>query len=152
MGRVTDASDRPTPYRRDMDTTRASDSERERTAEQLRAAIGDGRLTLTEYDERLRAAYAAVTRADLARVTADLPPPVVQNTPAPRPDRAREWIKPWREWAGGALVMVAIWAGISITAGEPGSFWPAIPLGIWAAVIFYEMITGQQRAGCSRNR
>jgi uncharacterized protein DUF1707 len=51
---------------------RASDAERERTAEGLRHAAGEGRLTVDELDERLAAAYGAVTRGDLERLTADL--------------------------------------------------------------------------------
>jgi hypothetical protein len=44
------------------------------TAERLRAAVADGRLQLTELDERLSAAYEAKTYAELERITADLPP------------------------------------------------------------------------------
>jgi hypothetical protein len=52
---------------------RASDADRERTAEQLRHAAGEGRLTVDELDERLDAAFAARTHADLQRLVADLP-------------------------------------------------------------------------------
>ena len=38
---------------------RASDAEREQTAELLRRAAGEGRLTLDELDERLGAVYEA---------------------------------------------------------------------------------------------
>jgi hypothetical protein len=53
---------------------RASDADRERAGELLRRAAGDGQLTIDELDERLGAAYAARTRADLEAVTADLQP------------------------------------------------------------------------------
>jgi hypothetical protein len=56
---------------------RVSDADREQTAEALRMAAGDGRLTLDELDERLAAAYAAKTYADLESVTSDLPGPGV---------------------------------------------------------------------------
>jgi hypothetical protein len=59
---------------------RVSDADREQAAEMLRTAAGDGRLTLDELDERLSAAYAAKTYADLESVTSDLPGPGV---PAP---------------------------------------------------------------------
>ena len=59
---------------------RVSDADREQAAEVLRKAAGDGRLTLDELDERLPAAYAAKTYADLESVTSDLPGPGV---PAP---------------------------------------------------------------------
>ncbi len=56
---------------------RASDAERERAAELLRAGYADGRLTRDEFDERLAVAYAAKTRADLRGLTSDLPGIVV---------------------------------------------------------------------------
>jgi Domain of unknown function (DUF1707)/Cell wall-active antibiotics response 4TMS YvqF len=52
---------------------RASDADRERTAEILREAAGDGRLTMDELDERLDAVYAAKTYAELEPITHDLP-------------------------------------------------------------------------------
>ena len=52
---------------------RASDAERDEAAEVLRAAFSEGRLTRTELDERLTAAYAAKSRADLQGLTGDLP-------------------------------------------------------------------------------
>jgi hypothetical protein len=53
--------------------TRASDSEREETVARLREAAAEGRLTVEELDERIDAAYAATTRAELEPLTADLP-------------------------------------------------------------------------------
>jgi hypothetical protein len=53
---------------------RASDADRERVTEVLRQAAGEGRLTLDELDERLGAAYAAKTFAELEPITRDLPP------------------------------------------------------------------------------
>jgi Domain of unknown function (DUF1707)/Cell wall-active antibiotics response 4TMS YvqF len=52
---------------------RASDGEREAVVAQLHDALGEGRLTLQEFSERLDRAYAASTRANLAQLTADLP-------------------------------------------------------------------------------
>ena len=52
---------------------RASDADRERVAETLRSAAGDGRLTMDELDERLDAVYAAKTYAELVPITQDLP-------------------------------------------------------------------------------
>ena len=61
--------DNPTPRGR----MRAADSDRERVAEQLRVAHADGRLDLTEYDERVQQAWAARTYGELDVLTADLP-------------------------------------------------------------------------------
>ncbi|MGH3373630.1 MAG: DUF1707 SHOCT-like domain-containing protein [Actinoallomurus sp.] len=52
---------------------RASDTEREDVVTLLARALGDGRLTRAEFDERIEAAYAAKTRADLDALTTDLP-------------------------------------------------------------------------------
>jgi hypothetical protein len=52
---------------------RASDADRERVANVLREAAGDGRLTMDELDERLDAVYAAKTYAELQPITRDLP-------------------------------------------------------------------------------
>jgi hypothetical protein len=51
---------------------RASDVDREQTAELLRRAAGDGRLTVEELDERLAEAFAARTRAELEQLVADV--------------------------------------------------------------------------------
>ncbi len=56
-----------------MDRLRISDDDRHRVAEVLRAAAGDGRIDLSELDERLEATYAAKTYADLVPITVDLP-------------------------------------------------------------------------------
>jgi Domain of unknown function (DUF1707) len=51
---------------------RASDADRDRVIELLRAAVADGRLDRAEFDERLDAALAARTIDALAPLTADL--------------------------------------------------------------------------------
>ena len=52
---------------------RASDADRDIAADILCAAVGDGRLTLDELDERLGAALSARTITELAALIADLP-------------------------------------------------------------------------------
>ena len=47
------------------DNLRASDADRQRVAEQLKAALDEGRLALDEYDDRLQQVYTAKTYADL---------------------------------------------------------------------------------------
>jgi hypothetical protein len=64
---------------------RACDADRERTADLLRTAFVEGRLSQDELDERLGRVYTSRTYADLATQTADLPlPPTRQRMPAPR--------------------------------------------------------------------
>ncbi|WP_175408549.1 DUF1707 domain-containing protein [Streptomyces sp. TRM64462] len=52
---------------------RASDTEREQIAERLREAVAEGRLDMTEFEERLDAAYKARTHGELEPLVRDLP-------------------------------------------------------------------------------
>src|SRR5580658_4115755 len=71
---------------------RASDTDRDRVIDVLRAAAGEGRLTPDEFEERMQAVLSARTFGELATFTADLPPasasalpgrPVVRAAAAP---------------------------------------------------------------------
>lgn len=53
---------------------RASHADRDRVAELLRVAAGDGRLTADELDQRLERALTARTVGELAELSRDLPP------------------------------------------------------------------------------
>jgi hypothetical protein len=69
---------------------RASDADRERVAEVLRRAAGEGRLGLDELEERLGSVYAARTYAELEPLTHDLPaaggpPPMTSPAPSRAP-------------------------------------------------------------------
>ncbi len=61
------------PDRPERSDLRASDVDRELTAQQLRRHASAGRLTLAELDQRLEWAYSATTIGDLRKLTADLP-------------------------------------------------------------------------------
>jgi hypothetical protein len=63
------------------DKIRAADADRDRVAEILGTAFTEGRLSKDEYDDRLAAAFAARTYADLDRLVADLP----RQAPVARP-------------------------------------------------------------------
>src|SRR3954454_9363970 len=52
---------------------RAGDSDRKAVADQLKAALDEGRLDLSEYDERVQRTYGAKTYADLDGLLDDLP-------------------------------------------------------------------------------
>ncbi|SEL16836.1 protein of unknown function [Blastococcus sp. DSM 46786] len=65
----------------DVPVLRASDAEREAVVARLQAAVGEGRLDLDEFAQRAEKAYAAVSRAELDLLVADLPgnaPPPVE--------------------------------------------------------------------------
>ncbi|MGO1948741.1 MAG: DUF1707 SHOCT-like domain-containing protein [Mycobacteriaceae bacterium] len=65
-----DQSGRPDPSHR---TVRIGDSERDNALSILAVHFADGRLSLTEYDERCRDAAAALTRDELDVLFTDLP-------------------------------------------------------------------------------
>jgi Domain of unknown function (DUF1707) len=56
----------------DFPELRASDADRDRVLDVLRAAVGDGRLTAEEFDERVEATLSSRTLGELAALTADL--------------------------------------------------------------------------------
>ena len=76
----------------DPSMMRVSDADRQRVADVLRDAAGDGRLDLDELDERLGLTWQAKTYADLVPITIDLqaagpvaPPVPARRTPAVGP-------------------------------------------------------------------
>src|SRR3954469_16424120 len=61
---------------------RAGDKDRQRVVEQLGKHMGEGRLTVQEFDERIVRAHASVYLDELPALTADLPEePRPQHTP-----------------------------------------------------------------------
>ncbi|MGJ6963049.1 DUF1707 SHOCT-like domain-containing protein [Streptosporangium sp. G11] len=75
---------------------RVSDAEREAAVEWLRVASVEGRLTLGELTERTEAAYTALTQAELAVITSDLPgghpaPAPAYRPPPPERGQVRRW-------------------------------------------------------------
>jgi hypothetical protein len=136
------------------DDMRAGDSDRKAVADQLKAALDEGRLDLSEYDERLQKTYAAKTFGDLNGLLDDLPgtmPPersqvqpvaAQAHAPATNEPQAAEssWLPRYLGPYGGVfLVCVLIWLITSVSAGHLVYFWPvwmAIPLilgffGVW---------------------
>lgn len=125
---------------------RASDADRNAVAKRLQGAVDEGRLGLSDYDERLQQVYAARTYAELAIVTADLPAPVPDRAVAAREQavaQRAQWWDEWRSWLGGAIIMIGIWGVVAVTSGELTTFWPAIPLGIWAAILLASAVSGK---------
>jgi hypothetical protein len=76
------------PHKRPaIPVARVSDADRERVAVVLQAAFAQGRLTIPELEERLAAAYAAQTDAELGTVVHDLRSSAAQPGAAPTSTR-----------------------------------------------------------------
>lgn len=114
---------------------RASDADRERVAGILRAATGQGLLTLDEVDERLGRVYAATYVAELAPLTADLPEGGRRLAPVDLRARARARAVARAHlvgYLGIVTLMVAIW----VATGADHHFWPIWPaLGMLPGVV-----------------
>jgi hypothetical protein len=107
---------------------RASDAERQRVVDDLRRHFGEGRLTLTEFEERSGLAYSARTVGDLTPLLADLPSLEARRPSGPpaRVGPARpsaELSGYFRFWVALSALFVLIWA----LAGG-GYFWPVWPM------------------------
>lgn len=126
---------------------RASDADREGVARRLRTALDEGRLTVTEYDERLQRAYGATTLGELEPLTGDLPESKPSAEVVAREEHKAKVSKEWRDWAGGAVIMIAIWGVTSAVSGDLKFFWPAIPIVIWAAIAVSMTIGGPGKRG-----
>ena len=85
---------------------RASDADRERHADVLRKAAGEGRLTMDELDERLTTVYESRTHGELQRLVADV---VVPGEHAHPDTHGRRM--PVKRGEGGASWLVAIMSG-----------------------------------------
>ena len=127
---------------------RASDTDRQAAAEQLRAAHDEGRLDIQEYDARLHRAYQAVTYGDLADLFTDLPAPRALRPATPLPQPPVRAPEPedhpllsyyaglprtlrvlWTIWLAIVCVNVTVWLLVSVTSSSVEEFWP-----MWLAI------------------
>ncbi|MFD8497953.1 DUF1707 domain-containing protein [Amycolatopsis sp. NPDC059657] len=104
---------------------RAADTDRERVAALVQAAVAEGRLTMEEMEERLGAVYLTKYTDELTALTADLP--------APAPPRRRFAAHPaLRAHAAFAVVLSVVFLIRWATSDVP-YFWPIAPM-FWLAV------------------
>jgi len=88
---------------------RASDADRERVAAVLHSALGEGRITVAELEQRLDAVYAAKTVDELVPITADLPNArgVVERRPSAELDTPHDLVG----GTPGSATSIAIMSG-----------------------------------------
>jgi hypothetical protein len=130
----------PLPREPGRDDLRASDADRQAVVERLRRAHDEGRLDLSEFDDRARRAYAARTYAELGRLTSDLPAdPAASRLPAIAESdriRSRRGLSPAVSvWLLASVVNFVIWAIVSIATGELEYPWWIWVAGPWGAVL-----------------
>ena len=96
---------------------RAGDADRTRVVEQLGRHLGAGRLDVSEFDERVIRAHAAVYLDELPPLLADLPadrPPArTTGRPPDRRDRAVRVAVPL------LLALVITWSAVAVVYGAP---------------------------------
>ncbi len=131
---------------------RISDADREATVARLRRASEEGRLDLGELEERVTAAYAAKTGADLEPLVADLPAEAGAAHAAPRAtdDRRRALVLRSVPLLFPNIVCVAIW----LATGADGGFWPIwvmLGTGIAFLSLVIRYVTGDDLEHRSRH-
>ena len=141
---------------------RASDADRDRTAEFLREHLAAGRLTQEEFSERLDKAYAAKTLGELDELLADLPAIDLYKLPdegLPR-QRGRGGLPPlpwlmapgrvtparraaWGSWATASLIAFLVW----LLSGHPDNLWFLWIAGPYGIILLGRGISGGPPGG-----
>jgi hypothetical protein len=142
-----------------METLRAADSDRQKIADQLKAALDEGRLSLHEYDDRVGQAYAARTYQDLLLLVEDLPRPGVSaaEVSARRAADARRAARRlptallvlWTIWGALAVVNLVVYALVAVSvSGDlyPWPIWMLVPgAALGTVTVGVQTIRHQQR-------
>jgi len=123
-------------YRHDYRTApdpsvRAADNDREATAERLRQHHAEGRIDVTEFQERLDRTYQAKTVGELRQVVSDLPRDP-QPGPFGRDPRLRHlWMFPW------IPILLVIIAVSALAGHHHAGLWVLIPLFFLSRFFFW---------------
>ena len=122
---------------------RASHADREQVIEALKDAFAHGRLTKDELDARAGRALAARTCAELAALTAGIPPARAASGPTlPLVPVRRRPVARAAAGSGGclALAAAAVWASFILDPGGPGADRPWA--GLMVLLAQYAVIAG----------
>jgi hypothetical protein len=141
-------------------TMRAADADRQQIAQRLQSALDEGRLTLHEYDDRVRQAYGARTYGDLLDLVDDLPQPGLKADDVRAQVRAEQrrvarrlptaLMVLWTIWAALGAVNVAIWGLVVASTGEgvyPWPVWVLIPPGVTLLAVTIGVQTIRRQRG-----
>jgi Domain of unknown function (DUF1707) len=122
-------SDKPSGEDAASPGIRASDDDREQLITELHDNAVAGRLSTDELEERLQAAYAARTTADLDALRRDLPASTRQGELSHAARRSHLTRRLIQE-TGGALTLFIVCCAIWLASGASGSFWP-----VWVLIV-----------------
>ncbi|TDB91311.1 DUF1707 domain-containing protein [Actinomadura sp. KC216] len=142
---------------------RASDADRDRTAESLREHCAEGRITMEELQERLDAVYAAKTLGQLQEVTSDLPEEDLYQLPVPASQpkstasaavRAssgdlehRRLQAMWGAWAVVGGINLVIWLILTVQGAADVYPWWIWVAGPWGALLLLRTVLGRRHDG-----
>jgi hypothetical protein len=117
---------------------RASNADREQVIDVLKAAFVHGRLDRDEFDLRVGRVLASRTYADLAALTADIPPRLTRARP---PEPARESVnkKAVAAMACATAAFIGMWP---VTMLTPDGWPSAVPVVVVMFVLFISVPTG----------
>jgi hypothetical protein len=125
---------------------RVSDSERQRTIDELGRHLAAGRLDAHDYAQRVEAAAVAVDLAELDALLTDLP---MLRIAAPdgarraRPPRVVGGMGRWRAWVV-VLVAVVVLAGVVSLAVAAQWVALAVLVGAWALGVLHGRLVGRR--------
>ena len=123
------------------DHERAGDQDRQRTADVLALATGQGHLRLDELDERLAAVWSATSTAELAVLERDLPHHVrAEHARREAALHARTMARAGlpghlRSYVAVMVLLIGIWLAVGLGGGGwyPWPVWPALGWGVAVA-------------------
>lgn len=112
-------------------SVRAADADREATADRLRQHHAEGRIDVTEFQERLDRTYQAKTIGELRQLVSDLP-----RDPQPEPfGRGLRGRSPWMvPWIPVLLLIIAVSA---VAGHHHAGLWVLIPLFFLGRFLFW---------------
>jgi len=145
--------------RPEAETLRAADADRHKIADQLKASLDEGRLSLDEYDDRVRQAYAARTYAELLILVADLPKPGVSAAEVSARQAAElrkaerklplALLVLWTVWGSAVAVNLVVWFLVAVTVADdiyPWPVWLLVPgAALGATTVGVQAIRRQHR-------
>jgi len=130
----------------------ASDADREKVVDMLKAAFARGRLTKEELDLRVGQTFAARTYAALAALTADLPAGLPGTEPVRKPARAqpRQPVSKAVVWSAfGVIALALLAAAFAVPSPTPTDDNHLSLILFLVTVVYFTawLVTGAQMLG-----